>query len=146
MGHIELTVAVRKPTRNLHSVVQAIDVHKLSKVSFSTSSKETLAGRRIESSRGGGISQTPALHLQLPPSSPLRVLSVLFRGGRPGVRGIVTLGPEPFFFSLQICEFVQKDELSPAVTQVLWEQATEKVPCSPLERCSSVMLLGIMAR
>ena len=56
------------------------------------------------------------------------------------------MGPEPFFFSLQICEFVQKDELSPAVTQVLWEQATEKVPCSPLERCSSVMLLGMMAR
>ncbi|XP_025138870.1 condensin complex subunit 1 isoform X3 [Bubalus bubalis] len=45
-----------------------------------------------------------------------------------------------------ICEFVQKDELSPAVTQVLWERATEKVPCSPLERCSSVMLLGMMAR
>ena len=56
------------------------------------------------------------------------------------------MGPEPFFFSLQICEFVQKDDLSPAVTQVLWEQATEKVPCSPLERCSSVMLLGMMAR
>ncbi|KAF4022870.1 hypothetical protein G4228_014892 [Cervus hanglu yarkandensis] len=45
-----------------------------------------------------------------------------------------------------ICEFVQKDELSPAVTQVLWERATEKVPCSPLERCSSIMLLGMMAR
>ncbi|XP_016077325.1 PREDICTED: condensin complex subunit 1 isoform X1 [Miniopterus natalensis] len=45
-----------------------------------------------------------------------------------------------------ICEFVQKDELKPAVIQLLWEQATEKVPCSPLERCSSVMLLGMMAR
>ncbi|XP_029810543.1 condensin complex subunit 1 isoform X2 [Suricata suricatta] len=45
-----------------------------------------------------------------------------------------------------LCEFVQKDELKPAVTQLLWEQATEKVPCSPLERCSSVMLLGMMAR
>ncbi|XP_064447724.1 condensin complex subunit 1 isoform X3 [Mirounga angustirostris] len=45
-----------------------------------------------------------------------------------------------------LCEFVQKDELKPAVTQVLWERATEKVPCSPLERCSSVMLLGMMAR
>ncbi|KAM7115651.1 condensin complex subunit 1 isoform 2-T3 [Molossus nigricans] len=45
-----------------------------------------------------------------------------------------------------ICEFVQKDELKPAVTQLLWERATEKVPCSPLERCSSVMLLGMMAR
>lgn len=45
-----------------------------------------------------------------------------------------------------LCEFVQKDELKPAVTQVLWERAIEKVPCSPLERCSSVMLLGMMAR
>ncbi|XP_066213963.1 condensin complex subunit 1 [Saccopteryx leptura] len=45
-----------------------------------------------------------------------------------------------------LCEFVRKDELKPAVTQLLWEQATEKVPCSPLERCSSVMLLGMMAR
>uniref|UniRef100_H0VCG3 Condensin complex subunit 1 n=1 Tax=Cavia porcellus TaxID=10141 RepID=H0VCG3_CAVPO len=45
-----------------------------------------------------------------------------------------------------LCEFVQKDELKPAVTQVLWEQATKKVPCSALERCSSVMLLGMMAR
>ncbi|ELK10386.1 condensin complex subunit 1 [Pteropus alecto] len=45
-----------------------------------------------------------------------------------------------------LCEFVQKNELKPAVTQLLWERATEKVPCSPLERCSSVMLLGMMAR
>ncbi|XP_053412446.1 condensin complex subunit 1 isoform X2 [Nycticebus coucang] len=45
-----------------------------------------------------------------------------------------------------ICEFVHKGELKPAVTQLLWERATEKVPCSPLERCSSVMLLGMMAR
>nr|XP_020013842.1 condensin complex subunit 1 isoform X4 [Castor canadensis] len=45
-----------------------------------------------------------------------------------------------------ICEFVQKDELKPSVTHLLWEQVTEKVPCSPLERCSSVMLLGMMAR
>ncbi|XP_006862724.1 PREDICTED: condensin complex subunit 1 [Chrysochloris asiatica] len=45
-----------------------------------------------------------------------------------------------------LCEFVQKDELKPAVTQLLWERATEKVPCSPLERCCSVMLLGMMAR
>lgn len=44
-----------------------------------------------------------------------------------------------------LCEFVQKDELKPTVTQLLWERATEKVPCSPLERCSSVMLLGMMA-
>ncbi|XP_051011344.1 condensin complex subunit 1 [Acomys russatus] len=45
-----------------------------------------------------------------------------------------------------LCEFVQKDEIKPAVIQLLWERATEKVPCSPLERCSSVMLLGMMAR
>ncbi|XP_049738227.1 condensin complex subunit 1 [Elephas maximus indicus] len=45
-----------------------------------------------------------------------------------------------------LCEFVQKDELKPAVTQLLWERATKKVPCSSLERCSSVMLLGMMAR
>ncbi|XP_031239304.1 condensin complex subunit 1 isoform X2 [Mastomys coucha] len=45
-----------------------------------------------------------------------------------------------------LCEFVQKDEIKPAVIQLLWERATEKVPCSPLERCSSVMLLGTMAR
>lgn len=53
---------------------------------------------------------------------------------------------ELFFFSPQLCEFVQKDEIKPAVTQLLWERTTEKVPCSPLERCSSVMLLGMMAR
>ncbi|KAM5263555.1 condensin complex subunit 1 [Ctenodactylus gundi] len=45
-----------------------------------------------------------------------------------------------------LCEFVQKDELKPAVIQLLWEQATQKVPCSARERCSSVMLLGMMAR
>ncbi|XP_006891347.1 PREDICTED: condensin complex subunit 1 [Elephantulus edwardii] len=45
-----------------------------------------------------------------------------------------------------LCEFVQKDELKPTVTQLLWERATEKVPCSRLERCSSVMLLGMMTR
>ncbi|XP_021046106.1 condensin complex subunit 1 [Mus pahari] len=45
-----------------------------------------------------------------------------------------------------LCEFVQKDEIKPAVIQLLWERATEKAPCSPLERCSSVMLLGMMAR
>ncbi|XP_002712916.3 condensin complex subunit 1 [Oryctolagus cuniculus] len=43
-------------------------------------------------------------------------------------------------------EFVQKDELKPAVIQLLWERATEKVPCSSLERCCSVMLLGMLAR
>ncbi|XP_075408284.1 condensin complex subunit 1-like isoform X2 [Tenrec ecaudatus] len=45
-----------------------------------------------------------------------------------------------------VCEFVQKDELRPAVTQLLWERAAEKAPCSPLERCCSVTLLGMMAR
>ncbi|XP_008062001.2 condensin complex subunit 1 [Carlito syrichta] len=45
-----------------------------------------------------------------------------------------------------LCEFVQKDELKPAVTQLLWERATEKAPCSPLERCCSVTLLGMLAR
>ncbi|XP_037702575.1 condensin complex subunit 1 [Choloepus didactylus] len=45
-----------------------------------------------------------------------------------------------------LCEFVQKDELKPSVTQMLWERATEKVPCSALERCSAIMLLGMMAR
>ncbi|XP_036617804.1 condensin complex subunit 1 isoform X1 [Trichosurus vulpecula] len=45
-----------------------------------------------------------------------------------------------------LCEFVQKGELKPAVTQLLWERVTEKVSCSPLERCSSVMLLGMMAK
>jgi condensin complex subunit 1 len=59
---------------------------------------------------------------------------------------MVGLWLEPYFFSPQICEFVQKDELKPSVTHLLWEQVTEKVPCSPLERCSSVMLLGMMAR
>ncbi|XP_068932976.1 condensin complex subunit 1, partial [Petaurus breviceps papuanus] len=45
-----------------------------------------------------------------------------------------------------LCEFVQKGELKPAVTQLLWERVTEKVSCSPLERCASVMLLGMMAK
>ncbi|XP_055465377.1 condensin complex subunit 1 [Psammomys obesus] len=45
-----------------------------------------------------------------------------------------------------LCEFVQKNEIKPVVIQLLWERATEKVPCSPLERCSSIMLLGMMAR
>ncbi|XP_055962824.1 condensin complex subunit 1 [Sorex fumeus] len=45
-----------------------------------------------------------------------------------------------------LCEFVQKEELKPAVTHLLWERATEKVPCSALERCCSVTLLGMLAR
>ncbi|XP_066031587.1 condensin complex subunit 1 isoform X2 [Chamaea fasciata] len=45
-----------------------------------------------------------------------------------------------------ISEFVQKDEIKPAVTQLLWERFTEKSPSSPLERRAAVMLLGMMAR
>ncbi|KAM4819823.1 condensin complex subunit 1 [Thomomys bottae] len=45
-----------------------------------------------------------------------------------------------------LCEFVQKEEVKPAVTQLLWERVAEKVPCAPWERCASVMLLGMMAR
>ncbi|XP_072182852.1 condensin complex subunit 1 isoform X1 [Excalfactoria chinensis] len=45
-----------------------------------------------------------------------------------------------------ISEFVQKDEIKPAVIQLLWEQFTEKTQCSPLERRAAVMLLGMMAR
>ncbi|NXU65498.1 CND1 protein, partial [Horornis vulcanius] len=45
-----------------------------------------------------------------------------------------------------ISEFVQKGEIKPAVTQLLWERFTEKSPCSPLERRAAVMLLGMMAR
>ncbi|NXJ65560.1 CND1 protein, partial [Rostratula benghalensis] len=45
-----------------------------------------------------------------------------------------------------ISEFVQKDEIKPAVIQLLWERFTEKSQCSPLERRTAVMLLGMMAR
>ncbi|XP_059694143.1 condensin complex subunit 1 isoform X2 [Haemorhous mexicanus] len=45
-----------------------------------------------------------------------------------------------------ISEFMQKDEIKPAVTQLLWERFTEKSPCSSLERHATVMLLGMMAR
>ncbi|XP_042644212.1 condensin complex subunit 1 isoform X2 [Tyto alba] len=45
-----------------------------------------------------------------------------------------------------ISEFVQKDEIKPAVIQLLWEQFTEKSQCSSLERRAAVMLLGMMAR
>ncbi|NXK71392.1 CND1 protein, partial [Amazona guildingii] len=45
-----------------------------------------------------------------------------------------------------ISEFVQKDEIEPAVTQLLWEQFTLKSQCSLLERRAAVMLLGMMAR
>ncbi|KAJ7418649.1 Condensin complex subunit 1 [Pitangus sulphuratus] len=45
-----------------------------------------------------------------------------------------------------ISEFVQKDEIKPAVIQLLWEQFTEKSQCSSLERRAALMLLGMMAR
>ncbi|NXF45842.1 CND1 protein, partial [Oceanites oceanicus] len=45
-----------------------------------------------------------------------------------------------------ISEFVQKDEIKPAVIQLLWERFTEKSQCSSLERRAAVMLLGMMAR
>lgn len=73
---------------------------------------------------------------------PLQILNSVLREVGSG-SGQLTFSL--LFFFLQLCEFVQKDELKPAVTQLLWERATEKVPCSPLERCSSVMLLGMMA-
>ncbi|XP_065532366.1 condensin complex subunit 1 isoform X3 [Lathamus discolor] len=45
-----------------------------------------------------------------------------------------------------ISEFVQKDEIEPAVIQLLWEQFTGKSQCSSLEQRAAVMLLGMMAR
>ncbi|KAM9565485.1 condensin complex subunit 1 isoform 2-T2 [Guaruba guarouba] len=45
-----------------------------------------------------------------------------------------------------ISEFVQKDEIEPAVIQLLWEQFTLKSQCSSLERRAAVMLLGMMAQ
>ncbi|NXI35166.1 CND1 protein, partial [Galbula dea] len=45
-----------------------------------------------------------------------------------------------------VSEFVQKDEIKPAVIRLLWERFTEKSPCSSLERRAAVMLLGMMAR
>ncbi|NXH51016.1 CND1 protein, partial [Dicaeum eximium] len=43
-----------------------------------------------------------------------------------------------------VSEFVQKQEIMPAVTQLLWERFTEQSPCSSLERRATVMLLGMM--
>ncbi|NXD85150.1 CND1 protein, partial [Halcyon senegalensis] len=45
-----------------------------------------------------------------------------------------------------ISEFVQNDEIKPAVIQLLWERFTEKSQCSSLERRAAVILLGMMAR
>ncbi|XP_073409040.1 condensin complex subunit 1 [Dendrobates tinctorius] len=45
-----------------------------------------------------------------------------------------------------VLEFVQKGEIRPPVTQLLWEKFTLKVPCSNAERRAAVMLLGMMSR
>ncbi|NXF94040.1 CND1 protein, partial [Eubucco bourcierii] len=45
-----------------------------------------------------------------------------------------------------VSEFMRKDEIHPAVIQLLWERFTGKAQCSPQERCAAVMLLGMMAR
>ncbi|NXE26036.1 CND1 protein, partial [Ardeotis kori] len=45
-----------------------------------------------------------------------------------------------------ISEFVQKDEIKPAVIQLLWERFTEKSQSSSLERRAAMMLLGMVAR
>ncbi|KAG9471307.1 hypothetical protein GDO78_015246 [Eleutherodactylus coqui] len=45
-----------------------------------------------------------------------------------------------------VLEFVQKGEIRPSVTQLLWEKFTLKVPCSDIERRAAVMMLGMMSR
>ncbi|XP_018408739.1 PREDICTED: condensin complex subunit 1 isoform X1 [Nanorana parkeri] len=45
-----------------------------------------------------------------------------------------------------VLEFVQKGEIRPAVSQLLWEKFTLKSPCSDLERRAAVMMLGMMSR
>ncbi|XP_044155231.1 condensin complex subunit 1 [Bufo gargarizans] len=45
-----------------------------------------------------------------------------------------------------VLEFVQKGEIRPSVTQLLWEQFTLKVPCTNIERRAAVMMLGMMSR
>lgn len=108
---------------------------------------------RVEKVAEQEVPPQTTLHFEPPPSisipeycfSLLQVLHILCREVDQGPGQLLPFSLSPFF-SLQICEFVQKDELKPAVTQLLWERATEKVPCSPLERCSSVMLLGMMSR
>ncbi|XP_054023576.1 condensin complex subunit 1 [Dryobates pubescens] len=45
-----------------------------------------------------------------------------------------------------VSEFVQKNEIGPAVIQLLWGRFTHKSQCSPQERRAAVMLLGMMAR
>uniref|UniRef100_A0A8C5N0N7 Condensin complex subunit 1 n=1 Tax=Leptobrachium leishanense TaxID=445787 RepID=A0A8C5N0N7_9ANUR len=43
-------------------------------------------------------------------------------------------------------EFMQKGDIRPSVTQLLWERFSMKSPCSRLERRAAVMLLGMMSR
>ncbi|GCB77969.1 hypothetical protein scyTo_0021154, partial [Scyliorhinus torazame] len=45
-----------------------------------------------------------------------------------------------------VSEFVQKNEIKPAVIQLLWERLTEKVATTPSERRAAVILLGMAAR
>ncbi|XP_073540987.1 condensin complex subunit 1 [Phyllobates terribilis] len=45
-----------------------------------------------------------------------------------------------------VLEFVQKGEIRPCVTQLLWEKFTLKVPCSQVERRAAIMLLAMMSR
>uniref|UniRef100_A0A8B9MWC3 Condensin complex subunit 1 n=1 Tax=Accipiter nisus TaxID=211598 RepID=A0A8B9MWC3_9AVES len=64
-----------------------------------------------------------------------------------GLKSILLPLPICFIaFLFQISEFVQKDEIKPAVIQLLWERFTEKSQCSSLDRRAAVMLLGMMAR
>lgn len=64
-----------------------------------------------------------------------------------GLKSILLPLPTCFIaFLFQISEFVQKDEIKPAVIQLLWERFTEKSQCSSLDRRAAVMLLGMMAR
>ncbi|CAH2322684.1 condensin complex subunit 1 [Pelobates cultripes] len=45
-----------------------------------------------------------------------------------------------------VYEFIQKGDLRPSVTQLLWERFTQKSPCSQMERRAAIMLLGMMSR
>ncbi|KAM3913353.1 condensin complex subunit 1 [Leptodactylus fuscus] len=45
-----------------------------------------------------------------------------------------------------VLEFVQKGEIRPSVTQLLWEKFTLKVSCPNVERRAAVVLLGMMSR
>ncbi|XP_075699090.1 condensin complex subunit 1 [Rhinoderma darwinii] len=45
-----------------------------------------------------------------------------------------------------VLEFVQKGEIRPSVTQLLWEKFTLKVSGSSVERRAAVLLLGMMSR